>query len=110
MPDPTYSMVVGGGRTVLVLDSKNTEGGRPALDYDYQNFVELRDVEGNKIHEIISTGTLAAANLDASGTYNLSPLGSRLTHITSGAVILCLKEAASGLNAWLKVTTGAHGL
>ena len=110
MPDPTYTSEVGGGRTVYVLDSKNTEGEHPASDYDYQNYVAFRDIEGNEIHEIISTGTLASTDVDDEGVYNLAPLGSRLTHITASAVILLLKEGADGDAAWTKITTEAHGV
>ena len=110
MPDPTYIGDVGNNAQCSIREKAASSGYDDYTTYGYKNFVEVRDPAGNAIHIIISTGTLAAAQLDASGTYNTAPLGSLLIHRTASAVALFLKEIASGAAAWTKVTTGAHGL
>ena len=109
MADPTFTGRVSRGYTAAIGGGIRGTGD-DVLTGGYQNCVPLFDKANNEIHIILSSGTLAKADLDDDGTYNDAPLGSLLIHITASSVAMFLKEAASGDAAWTKITTEAHGL
>jgi len=110
MPEPTYGLETGGGITVNRYGNINSKDPTFLTKWGYQAAEVVKIVGTNiEIHDIVSTGTLTTAQLDST-TYNLAPLGSLLRHITASNVKLFYKAVASGAAAWVKVTTGAHGI
>jgi len=101
MAEPTFTMIVGNGRTLQIMDAVNSAGEDVLTVYGYQNFVSLRDKAGNEGHIILGTGVPSDV-----GTYDAAPLASLYLNYGGGdATCAYLHEAVSG-TGWAAILNG----
>jgi hypothetical protein len=100
MAEPTFTMGVGNGRTLELMDAVNSAGEDVLTVWGYQNFITLMDKAGNDAHIIFGTG---APSADA--TYDLAPLASLYLNYGGGDGTCAYFHEAVSASGWAAVTT-----